>query len=612
MRLAHWLGVLFSAAAACRPPEDVVLPGDLVIETAAGLTVKDVSIASNWQGGRDWGRFHKGRTNLIADIDGDGWQDAFIGNPAEASYVMWNRSWQADDGKPLFATGPTLTETTIAWGGALVDLDNDGDDELFVTGGGNEFPDLNVLFQNQLAETGTADFVDVTDIAGVGGRVGPSGAKPAPHAQANAADFDRDGLLDLFVSVDITPLSDAATLSEGEDLGQNLLFVARGDGSFDELASDVGLTSTEATQNSVALDFDNDGDLDIYENTVWCDQHIWRNDLVETGALHFTDVTDELSITADLRYPQQGFSSFAADFNEDGWEDILVFVRAFEPAGSPFLDGHVMLINAQGKGFVDVAPLTGINDPYINWEQDTFRNHTGGGVMGSNAGDVNGDGVLDVYVGQGGPTDGTTDIFFLSTGTAEVEVDGLGTVTIPQYEDASELIDFKAWKDAQFDGDYPPYPYRTHAVAFADYNRDGTLEISVQNGGPSDGPDIVREPNRLFQFTLPEPPQWLEVQLVGNGKGVNRSAIGASVTLTAYRTETAETRTYHQWKHAGNGFATSNDELYFGLAGADEILELSVTWPDGAITDIVPAPAPNQLVRIDQASGQLTVVTPHR
>lgn len=606
--MTRWAWAILGAG--CRREPIVVQGPEITVTSIAEITAKDIAISSNWQGGRDWGHFHKGRTNLVGDLDGDGWQDAFIGNPGQDSFVLWNRT--AQDGKLSFATGPTLSDTLLAWGGALADFDNDGDNDLFVTGGGNESPDFSAMYRNQLVETGVAEFVDVTAEVRVPGPMDPVTGDfvPASQAHANAADYNRDGLLDLFVSVDITPMTALQNgAGDGDDVGHNILWLAQKDGTYVDVAADVGINSTDGTQNSVSLDWDNDGDIDIYENTIWTEQHLWRNDLVETGTLGFTDVTTEMSIAGgDLRYPQQGFASFAADFNEDGWEDVMVFVRAFEPAESPYLDGHVMLINAQGKGFVDVAPLTGINEPYINWEVDTFRNHTGGGVMGSCAGDVNGDGLLDVYIGQGGPSNGTVDIFHLSTGTTTVDVDGLGTVTLPTYRDASDLIDFKAWKDTQYTGDYPPYPYRTHAVVFTDYDRDGTQEISVQNGGPADSPNVVREPARMFAFTNLVPPRWLSLRLVGNGKTTNRSAIGAHVTLQTLRSEDDVARTYHRWKHGGNGFATNNgEELYFALDGADVITSLRVDWPDGSVTEVEPLPSPDVTLIVDQTTGSATI-----
>jgi hypothetical protein len=604
------------ALAACSPRGPLVLPGlPSSGDTGAalpdlGVTAADVSVEAGYQGGH-LGHFNRGRTALIGDLDGDGLQDVYVGNPGDPSYVLYNRT--EPDGPLRFEPGDVLSQVDVAWGGGIADLDGDGDNDLLVTGGGNEEPGMTRLFRNEAGA-----LVDGTVRSGIGKPLHANGnARNLAQAHAALADFDNDGVLDIFINGNLTPVRDIDALRDLPVLGTNVLWLGRRDEeAYVDVQGEVGIDSSEATQNSAVLDFDGDGDLDLYENTVLCEQHLWRNLLVETGELRFEDVTEELSLGGgDLRYPWFGFSTVAADFNNDGWEDVLVFVRTFEPPESPYQDGHVLLLNLEGEGFVDVAPYTGVNDPYVNWEEDPLRDHTGGGVMGSSAGDVNADGIPDVYVGQGGPPSGTTDIFFLSTGLTTLELPELGgrTVTIPQYQDASRLIDFPAPEDPAIAFDYPPYPYRSHAVNFVDFDRDGVLELTVQEGGPSWGQDAVREPDRLFRFELDTPPRWLAVQLAGNGVTVNRSAIGARVDLRVRRWADEAEWTLARWRRGGTGFASNNgQELYFGLGDADEIVGMTIAWPDGSTTVVRSPPAPGRTVRVDQETGEVDEVEPGR
>ncbi|MEQ1507666.1 MAG: CRTAC1 family protein [Myxococcota bacterium] len=576
------------AACVASPPVDPTGPSSSTDEVA----VADVALASGYQGADFFGHLFRGRCALVGDLDLDGDPDEFSGNPGETSFVVLNTTVP---GGPLrFALGPVVAEGHLSWGGALADLDNDGDPDLFVSGGGNEAPDHSFMFRNEVVPTGTLSFVDLTEGMGVGGPHLPGADRPAkvPSANAHAVDFDNDARIDLFVNVGIEPATRIPELTNDPSRGQNILW-HQTEAGFEDLAVAAGITSTDASQHSVFLDWDQDGDQDLYENANRSPQHLWRNLLVETGEARFEDATAELSLgDGDLRFPFDSFTAAAADFNLDGWEDVIVFVRAFEEIPeSPYHDGHVLLLNAHGEGFVDVAPLTGVNDPYINWEQDTFRDHSGGGVMGANVGDVNADGIPDVYVGQGGQNAGTADIFFLSTGLREVTVDGLGTVNIPQYVDSTALIDFPAPEDPDAGVVYPPYPYRTHAVNFVDFDGDGTVEISVHNGGPAALPDLVREPPRLFQFALPAAPRWFGVTLDGDGVTVARSPIGAKVTATVLRVADGASWTLTRWVKGGNGFsATNGQELYFGLADADVVTSATVTWPDGETTAIEPPP----------------------
>ncbi|MEQ1500697.1 MAG: CRTAC1 family protein [Myxococcota bacterium] len=567
--------------------------------TTPVLSVEDQVADAGFQGA-DFGHLTRGRAAVAADFDGDGDQDFFLGNPADESYILYNKS---TPGKLKFDKGPLLTDGHVSWSGAPGDVDNDGDIDLFVAGGGNEKPDRDLLYRNRLVEDGAFSFDDISQEARIWGAPDPKiGLHEVPSAGAQMVDYDADGLLDIFVSVDMVPISDIPALSENPRLGDNLLWHNLGDQQWEEVSNQVGFDSTDSSQHSVFLDWDRDGDQDLYENNYRGFQHLWRNELAETGVATFTEVTTELSLgDNDLHYPFNAFVASADDFNLDGWEDIMIFVRAFEEDPASPYDGHVLLINVEGRGFVDVADVAGVNSPFVNWEQDTFRDHSGGGAMGSQIGDVNVDGIPDVYVGQGGPAFGTTDIFFLSTGLEELDVPGVGTVVIPKFDNRSELIDYPAPEDASLGIVYPPYPYRAHGIDILDLDGDGVQEIAQRNGGPYLMPDIVQEPGRLFVFTPERPPRWLSIALLGDGVTVNRTAIGTRVAVTVRRDVDGVEWTITRVLHGGNGFSGTNGmDLYYGLADADAIVSVDVDWPDGTSSTIEP-PAPNQKITIDRA-----------
>ncbi|MEO0603999.1 MAG: CRTAC1 family protein, partial [Myxococcota bacterium] len=554
--------MIVAFALACRPPLDVVqTPGE------PPRAVTDVALEAGFQD-LVFGHHQRGRAALAADFDRDGFTDVYLGNPGDTSYVLRNTS--AETGQLSFAPGPVIAREVLAWGGAVGDLDNDGDVDLFVAAGGNEAVELDRLFLNVSDPKGLA-FVDVSAEAGIQGPV-QTGAVPAPWTStgANLVDADNDGDLDVFVnSFWVRGSSDPRVWR-----AQNLLWRNDGAGAFTQVGAEVGFDTQQKTMNSTWLDVDLDGDLDLFENNFQSENHLFVNRMAETGRLSFEDRTAAWSIDGDLRYPHRSFSSATADLNRDGYPDLVCFVRPYEPDDSPHRSGHIVFLNVEGRGFVDLTEHMGLNDPFVNWTGPAV----GDGVMGSQVGDLNLDGIPDLFIGNGTPANGTVNALYLSTGELRVRrVDGV-SVAVPQYRDATALVDVPAPQTGGID--YAPYPYRTHGTVIVDFDQDGVPELAVNNGGPGRMPTTVREPNRLFVFDFDVRPAWWHVTLEGDGERVNRSAIGARVTVTVERDRDGASWIVRRWLQGGSGFAANEGlELLFGLADADRIVDVEVVWP---------------------------------
>ena len=528
------------------------------------VSVEDIGIETGFQD-TFLGHFKKGRALVAADFNLDGRMDIYVGNPGDESFVAVN----VPDGQGgfRFELVQVLVTNDATWGASAADYDNDGDYDLYISVGGNENIGFDYLFKNLWIETGgSLQFQDVTASAGISGPVPPGAGSPIPVASANGVwgDYDLDGWVDLFVSVTVEETS------LPQIIGRNVLWRNEGDGTFTDVTVAAGLDVTrDWTRNSAALDFDNDGDLDIFESNYEQPNVLWRNQWKENGSLTFEDVTLQMSLSGEnLQFPSGAFASIAGDFDSDGWQDLMVFKRGSggEP-GTPYPDGHAIFMNAGGTGFFNVAEASGINQGFAPIK----------GVMGCQIGDLNGDSVPDVYVGNGGPPAGEINDLFLSDSDFG---------QLPTYQDSTSLTDFQAPEGGGLQ--YPSYPYRTHGIVIADMDGDGLLELGVANGGMLIQPNAAREPNRLFRFTLNPRPSWLKVRPVGNGTTVSRDAIGARIEVTV-RDATGPPRTHHGTLLGASGFSAQNGfEVFFGLEDAQVIDSLSVLWPDGA-TDTISA-----------------------
>jgi len=227
----------------------------------------------------------------------------------------------------------------------------------------------NALYRND----GDGTFTDVTVKAGVGDKSFGFGA--------SAADHDGDGDLDLYVL----------------NYGPNVFYQNNGDGTFTDVSEKSGLADPRWSLSAPWLDYDNDGDLDVYvANYLEYDDGKFRSYYAAAGypgplsysgqpdALYrnngdgtFTDVTKE----AGLFNPDgRAMSATAADINNDGRLDIFVANDAME---------NYYYQNTGKGGFENKAIILGLG----------FGEH-GQGVssMGPVVGDVNGDGLLDIYV----------------------------------------------------------------------------------------------------------------------------------------------------------------------------------------------------------------------
>ncbi|NIU17476.1 MAG: hypothetical protein GWN61_26440, partial [candidate division Zixibacteria bacterium] len=265
------------------------------------------------------------------DVNQDGWPDLFVTDDEGPNTLYLN------DGDSTFSVSPNNAQVAmpgmVGSGAVFGDYNNDDWPDLYVLNVGP-----NMLFMNN----GGNGFVDVTSPAGVGdGNRGQTGAW---------GDYDKDGFLDLYVvNYNCTACPNG---------NRDTLYHNNGDGTFsdvtgaliDQVIRKPGFTGS-------FLDYDNDGDLDIYVvNDFRTGNVLWRNDGPGCNYWCFTDVS--LSSGADTRVDGMGLA--IGDYDIDG--DLDLYFSHNGPA--------VLLQNQTSQGsptFVDGSAAAGVNFAAIGW-----------------------------------------------------------------------------------------------------------------------------------------------------------------------------------------------------------------------------------------------------
>jgi hypothetical protein len=374
-----------------------------------------------------------------------------------------------------------------------------------------------VLYHND----GNGHFTDVTEKAGI---------KVNGWAISSTwLDYDKDGCLDLFVGRYVkfdptyrafyAPTNYPGPLDyEGET---NMLFHNNCDGTFTDVTEKSGIGAyVGRTMGVTAADFDNDGWDDIYV----------ANDRTENFLFHnkHDGTFEEIANDTGTAYGQNGESTSSmgpvfADFEGRGLLDLWV------------TDGHYnrFLRNTGKLGFEDLGASNGIsqaNAQYVSW---------GTGIY-----DFNNDGQLDILVFHGGLIQ-----------------------MIPQEHTVFRGLGDGRFQDVSLDAG-PVLSERTVArgACFADYENNGKVDAYVVN---------LDAKGTLLQNVSTNTGHWIEVKLVGTKS--NRDGIGARVEVTAGgKRWTAE-------RVAGSGYLSQDDgRLHFGLGAASAIDKLIIHWPSGA------------------------------
>lgn len=480
-----------------------------------------------------------------------------------------SRRWEIVTGGPSFVN-------EFAGGLAAADYDNDGDIDLFATGG--DF-DPNHLYENQ----GDGSFVELGRDVGLDFTHRGSGP--------NFSDFDGDGDLDLFVgAVERDPY----------------FLLENRDGQFFNITAASGIELTvDDTISSTFSDYDNDGDLDLFLSHWGASRRadtetLWRNngDGTFTSASIESGIADAL-IEPDLSTGQEIDNSFTpnlSDIDSDGDMDLLmaadfgtsqVLVNNGDGTFTRVTDRNVIVDqNGMGAAVGDFD-----NDGDMDWfvtsilqQPDLFGNRLYRNVGSAVFEDITDEaGVADGGWGWGACTadfdnDGHLDIFHVNgwRGAGEVEGDtGVADQVRFFHSQGDSTFEEKATLVGLTDNG------QGRGVACFDAERDGDIDIVIAN---NDEEQFVYYRNDSTNTN-----HYLAIRLVGNNQ--NTRGIGAWITVeTTVTSQVREVR-------AGNNYVSQNPpEVHFGLGEATSA-DLVVRWPDGTETGLLGVAA-DQLLTI--------------
>jgi hypothetical protein len=504
---------------------------------------------------------------------------------------------------------------TMGTGAGWIDYDQDGLMDLyFVQSAATDIykpphPLHSALYHNN----GDGTFTDVTAKAGVGGE--------GHYGQGVAvADFDNDGWPDLYVT----------------GYGRAILYRNNHNGTFTDVTAKAGVADEGGWSTSAGwFDYDKDGWLDLVvtnyidwspKNNLWCGERgpgyrsycnpgnykgqktkLYHNN--HDGS--FTDVSDKSGVGLP---ESKGMGVVLADFDNDGWPDIAIANDTWP---------NFLFLNNHDGTFKDVSLISGLA------ASEDGKYEAG---MGIDAADVNGDGLLDVYITHldfelnrlylnNGDTTFTDDTYASGIGakarllsgvaTKFLDYDNDGWVDIVQLNGA--MVDNVALYHSEVSYKEPLVMFRNlglgrfemtssqlgpdflrpvagRGLATADFDNDGDIDIAVNNRG--DYPELLRNDGGNANH-------WLEVLLVGTKS--NRDGTGAQLKLTA--------EGFAQVKQAEGGtsyLSASDPRIHFGLGKRAKIESLVITWPSGQVDKLANLPI-DTIIAVKEGTG----IVPH-
>ena len=541
---------------------------------------------------------YNGAGVAIGDINGDGLPDIYLtGNMVSSRLCLNKGDMRFED---ITETAGVMTDRW-ATGATMVDIDGDGDLDIYVSVSGPEWsaPEdrRNLLFSNN----GDNTFAEAASTYGID--------DPGFTTHAVFFDYNRDGYLDLFLLA-----NSPGEFGRGETgrpefgsptpnpAGFDQLYRNSGDGTFTNVSEEAGILRRLGYGLGVVVaDLNKDGWPDIYVS----------NDITPNDVLYINNMDGTFT---DRAAEWLGHTSFAgmgidiADFTNNGWPDILQTDMMPEDLASrkrvsgSTTYGDLMGLRRRGFSpqyntntlqlnhgvsedgqviFSEIARLAGV--AYTDWSWSALF------------GDYDNDGFKDIFITNGYPkavidfdyqvnmrsARWLTDARARRQLTRDI-LDELHGYHVPNsiFRNEGDLTFTDRTRESGLN-----HAGFSYGAAHADLNNDGRLDLVVNN---------INAPALVYENVLPRDGKNHYLQITLEGEYPNRRGLGAKLMLTA-----GGQKQYIDHTPYRGYMSTMDDRVHFGLGEVDRVDSLEVIWPDGRYQVLTGVRA-NQVITIEQ------------
>ena len=511
----------------------------------------------------------------IVDFDRDGWQDIYVVNSSEGGKNalfrnLGNGSFRdvaANVGLADVNTGNSGVGMGAVWG----DYDNDGYEDVFVYKWGK--PEL---FHNE----GGDRFTNATANAGL-----------PEWANANTAvwlDYDNDGKLDLFVAgyypenVNLWRLTTTKIMPQSFEYasngGRKYLYHNRGNGKFEEVSEQLGISSRRWALAAVAADLRGTGYPDLFIANDYGVSELYVND----GGKGFREVGRQTGVGYA---PKSGMTAAVGDVLNQG--QFAIYVSNISEDG----------VLVQGNNLWMPRPGTSRDRLTYDNMANAMGVEMGGWSFGAQFGDLNNDGFVDLYVTNGNVSLDQKESYWydyskVAGGNAAIISDAANWPPL-KGRSLSGFQQKRVWLNdgqghfnevAQLVGVTDRYDGR--AIALGDFGNRGVLDVVAAN---------QRAPLLFYKNNVSPERHWIEFDL--EGVRSNRSAIGTQVRVFWNGQQQV------QEVSGGSGFCSQNQRrLHFGLGRARDISRVEIRWPSG-IKQTLTSPSVDQIHHVREPAA---------